>query len=131
MDKTDYGVLIVFLFLYIILIFCSQCPYIDFFRFLIICLCLLPALRYGVPTAAFYTIISDFFLLFTHYTKLGVYFFCLVQLFYIAFLLNKKPPLFVVFFLLLFLVFPLPVLGAIYGFLFFIHAFIAFFLQNC
>lgn len=128
MNKIDYCVLIIFIFLYIFMTFCAQCPHIDIIRFLVICLCLLPALRYGVGMAAFCTIISDGFLLFTPYLKIGVYFFCLVQLFYIFFLLHKKPPYFLFFFLLFFLIFPLPVLGVVYALLFFIHGIIAYFL---
>lgn len=128
MDKTDYSVIIIFLLLYMFVIFFNQSPFIDFFRFLMICLCFLPALRYGVPAAAFCTIVSDGILLFSPYFKIGVYFFCLVQLFYISFFLNKNPPYFIFYFILFFLIFPIPVIGAIYAFLFFIHALLAFFL---
>lgn len=126
MRKTDYSVLLIFLFLYLFLIFCNQCQHIDIIRFFIVVLCFIPALRYGVPKAAFCTIVSDIFLLFTPYDKLGVYFFCLVHLFYISFLVHKKPACFLFFFLLLFLVFPLPALGIVYALLFFVHVCIAF-----
>lgn len=126
MDKTDYSVLIIFLFLYTFIIVCSQCPFINTVRFLVICLCLIPALRYGVPMAALFTILSDSILLFTPHEKIGVFCFCLVQLFYIFFFLNKKPPLSIFFFSLYFLIFPLFVLGAIYALLFFLHFYIAF-----
>lgn len=128
MKKTDFSILIIFLILYSLLVFCNQNPYIDFIRFLVICLCFLPALHYGVPEAAFCTIISDGLLLFTPFYKIGVYFFCLVQLFYIHFFLHKKPSYYLFFLLLFFLVFPLPVIGAIYALLFFVHVNIAFFL---
>lgn len=128
MDKTDYSVIIIFLFLYMGIVFFNQSTYINFFRFTIICLCILPALRYGVPWAAFYTIISDGLLLFSPYSKIGVYFFCLVHLCYISFLVHKKPPFYLFFFLLFFLIFPIPVMGAIYAFLFLVHCSLAFFL---
>ncbi len=85
MDKTDYSVLVVFLFLYVFITFCGQCPYINAVRFSVICLCLIPAMRYGVPMAAAFTLLSDGFLLFSSYEKMGVFFFCLVQLFYLFF----------------------------------------------
>ncbi|WP_442870827.1 lysoplasmalogenase family protein [Anaerotignum sp.] len=126
MDKTDYIVLFSFLILYFFITFWAQSPYINFVRFLVICLCLIPAFRHGVFGAAFFTVISDCFLLFTPYYKIGVYFFCLVQLCYINFFSDKKPPILLFFFSLLLLVLPLPVMGGIYAFLFFIHAFLAF-----
>ena len=125
MDKTDYGTLILFLFLFLFMTFFSQSPYVNLARFLVICLCLLPAMRHGVLTAAFFTVISDGFLLFTPYYKIGIYFFCLVHLCYISFFLDKKPPLLLFFFSLALLAFPLPILGACYAILFLIHILLA------
>lgn len=126
MDKTDYGVLVIFLILYFSITFWGQSPYISVPRFLVILLCLVPAFRHGVPLAAFFTVISDCFLLFTSYYKIGVYFFWLVHLCYINFFSDKKPPTLLFFFSLLLLALPLPVVGGVYAFLFFIHAFLAF-----
>lgn len=126
MEKRDYSVIFIFLFLYTFIIVCSQCPYINTIRFLIICLCLIPALRYGVPMAALFTILSDGILLFTPYVKIGVFCFCVVQLFYIFFFLDKKPPFSFFFFGVFLLIFPLVLLGAIYALLFILHFFIAF-----
>jgi hypothetical protein len=130
MDKTDYGVLTIFLALFFCITFCSQCPYVNIPRFLVVCLCLIPAVRHGVFKAAFFTVISDAFLLFSPYDKIGVYFFCLVHLCYVSFLLDKKPPLFLFFLSLILLAFPLPVLGTIYAVLFLLHVFLAFSLWN-
>ncbi len=126
MDKTDYSVLVAFLFLYVFITLCGQCPYINAVRFSIICLCLIPAMRYGVPMAAAFTILSDVFLLFSSYEKMGVFFFCLVQLFYISFFLDKSPSLWYFFFCLPLLLLPLPILGGMYALLFILHALIAF-----
>ncbi len=126
MKKADWIVFIIFLLLYNFLIFCNQRQHIDVLRFLIICLCIFPALRYGVPKATFCTIISDGILLFTPFYKIGVYFFCLVQLFYIHFFIQKKASYNLFFFLLFFLIFPLPVIGTIYALLFCVHVTIAF-----
>lgn len=126
MDKTDYIVLVLFLFLYVFITFCGQCPFIDVVRFSVICICLIPALRYGVPMAAGFTIISDAFLLFTPFEKIGVYCFCLVQLYYISFFLDKSPSLWFFFFCLPLLLFPLTLLGVIYALLFLLHTFLAF-----
>lgn len=126
MNKTDYGILVIFLILYIFITFCGQNPYINIARFLVICLCLIPAFRYGVPSAAFFTVISDGFLLFTTHEKIGVFCFCLVQLCYIFFFINKKPPILLFFFSLILLALPLLMLGTSYAFLFCIHVFLAF-----
>lgn len=126
MDKADYSILVVFLFLYVFITLCGQCPYINAVRFSVICLCLLPATRYGVPMAAAFTVLSDGFLLFSPYEKMGVFFFCLVQLFYISFFLDKHPSPWYFFCCLPLLLLPLPVLGGVYALLFLLHVFLAF-----
>ena len=116
MKKTDYIVLVLFVILYVFITFCGQCPFINAVRFSIICLSLIPALCYGVPMAAGFTIISDAFLLFTHFEKMGVFCFCLVQLYYISFFLEKNPSLWSFFFCLPLLLLPLTLLGVVYAF---------------
>ncbi len=127
MDKTNYSVLVLFFLLYIFLLLCGQSPFINTARFLVVCLCLIPACRYGVPMAALFTIISDGILLFSpYYYKLGVFFFCHVQLFYISFFLDKSPCWALFFPSLLLLFFPLPILGAVYALLFLLHLYLAY-----
>lgn len=130
MTKTDYCVLILFSFFYLLILFCDQCPYINLFRFFLVCLCLLPAFYHGVFLASFFTMVSDAFLLFSPYPKTGVYFFCFVHLFYISSLLHKHLSYSIFFFLLFFLLFPIPIIGIVYGMLFFIHTTVAFFLRK-
>ena len=126
MSKTDFGILLLFFFLYLFILLWGQSPLIDIARFLVICLCLLPACKYGVPMAALFTIVSDGILLFTPYQKAGVFFFCLIQLFYISFFLGKHPRLSIFFPCLVLLFFPLSMLGGIYALLFLLHVYLAY-----
>lgn len=124
MLKKDFAILGLLLLLYGFLLFCSQSPYINLVRFLLVALCCIPALRYGVCSATVCTVISDFLLLFTPYLRLGVLCFCLVQLLYIA-QLTRSRAYYAVLFLIPALRLPLPILAAVYALLFCLHIWLA------
>lgn len=94
---------------------------IDIFRFFWIFLCFLLSFWRGLPLAAFFTLLADYFLLFTENHAAGLSFFLLVQIAYLQNLRNLSFPIWALSFLPLGLFLPLPLLGSCYALLFFFH----------
>lgn len=97
----------------------------DRIRFLWILFCFLLSFWKGLPLAGLYTLLGDYFLLFTDNYTIGVSFFLLVQLAYLCNLQGWAFPWQALFFLPLGLFLPLLFLGTLYAFLFFCHFFLA------
>lgn len=93
----------------------------DRVRFFWIFFCFLLSFWHGLPAAAFFTLLADYFLLFTEHYAAGLSFFLLVQIAYLQNLQNHPFPLRVSFFLPLGFFCPLPFLGFCYALLFFFH----------
>lgn len=98
---------------------------IDKIRFLWILFCFLLSFWSGLPFAALYTLLGDYFLLFTEHYAVGVSFFLLVQLVYLSHLRRHSFPWQAWLFLPIGSCMPLPLLGILYAILFFCHFFLA------
>lgn len=101
-------------------------PFSNLLRFSIICICAIIALHYGNWNAALFTVTSDVFLLFTDWYKIGIFFFCMVQISYMSAILKKPFPYICLLLGLVFPFIPLEMVGAIYAGLFVSHFYLAF-----
>lgn len=93
----------------------------DLSRFLWIFFCFLLSFWKGLPAAAFFTLLADFFLLFTEHYAAGLSFFLLVQIAYLQNLRNQSFPLRFLWLLPLGFLCPIRFLGSCYALLFFFH----------
>lgn len=93
----------------------------DELCFLWILFCFLLSFWQGLPMAALFTMIADYFLLFTENIAAGLSFFILVQTAYLQNLRRHPFPLAILLLLPVGMYCPIPVLGSCYGVLFFLH----------